>query len=420
MTPTAMRTEPGITPRLGPEPRSTARPRLLVIQSWISFRGAEHISVETAYLCHRDHEWDTRLLTAFVDRDRLPPHGDDVAYVLPPRPLQALLQRSRLAYLLLAPLTLTVMAVREAGRADLLNPHNPPCQLAAAVASRLRRRPVVWTCNGMPPRLNWSEARDPLEWITWKLARSPLARWAARRTNRVVSASRRVSDDIRREFAADPEPLYQPVDWETFARGNGMRGRSRLGIPTDRTVVTVVGQLHRRKEQLEVIKALPELRKAWPDLHLVLAGTGPAEPEYREYVAKAGLEGVVFAGFLNRSDLADLYAAADLNVVPYWRDEGCPATPFEALAAGTPSVVARRSGADELIAAWDAGWIWDPETSIASVIDQALRTVKDGAAQQLIERGRNAIKAELTWSNYAAKLDAVFRSALATSSAQGS
>jgi glycosyltransferase involved in cell wall biosynthesis len=104
-----------------------------------------------------------------------------------------------------------------------------------------------------------------------------------------------------------------------------------------------------------------------------------------------------------------VYAAADLNLVPYWRDEGCPAVPFEALIAGTPSLVASDCGADELIARWRAGWIWDHETPIAPAIAAALEAALAGKGRELVSRGRRGVRRELAWSRYVAKVESFFR-----------
>jgi glycosyltransferase involved in cell wall biosynthesis len=398
-----------------PGPGSGRRPRLLVIQSWISYRGAEHISVEIAHLCEARHGWDVRLLAAFVDTERLPPHGEAVRYVLPPKPLVALLRSSSLAYLLLAPALLTVLALVHGRDADVINPHNPPCEVAAAFARLAWRRPVVWVCNGLPPRLSWKEARDPVEWLTWRLARSPLTRWAARSASRIVSASERVAGDVQRAYGSPSLPVHQAIDPAYFEHGDREQGRRMLGLADEEgPVLTLVGQLHARKAQAVVIDALPALVQRWPGLRLVLCGTGPEEAAYRDRCRRLGVDRQVrFCGYIERPRLAHIYAAADLNLVPYWRDEGCPAVPFEALLAGTPSLVAAGCGADELIRRWEAGWIWEPATPIGPAIESALDESLAGGGQEMVARGRRGVREELTWDRYVDSVERVFEEAMA-------
>ena len=393
---------------------SERRPRLLIIQSWISYRGAEHISVQIAHRCEVEHGWDVRLLAAFVDRERLPPHGGGVRYVVPPRWLQAALRSSAAAYLLLAPPTLALMTLANARRVDVINPHNPPCEVAAALAARAWRKPLVWAVNGLPPRISWREARTPVEWLTWRLARGPLTRWAAATATTIVSASERVAGDIRRTYDRDSIAVHQAIDPAHFEHADRREGRRLLGLDEEEgPVLTLVGQLHSRKAQAVVLDALPALLERWPGVRLVLCGAGPEETAYRERAARLGVaDHVTFLGYLERHRLAHVYAAADLNLVPYWRDEGCPAVPFEALIAGTPSLVASDSGADELLARWGAGWIWDHETPITPAIATALESALTGAGDDLVRRGRLGVRRELRWDRYVATVEQLFRQAL--------
>ena len=145
----------------------------------------------------------------------------------------------------------------------------------------------------------------------------------------------------------------------------------------------------------------------------MLCGTGPADQQYKQQARQNGIgQHVHFTGYLDRKSLANIYAAGDLNLVPYWREEGSPAVPFEALIAGTPSVVAKGCGADELIARWDAGWIWDPQTPIAPCIEQALQQTLNGESKAKVQRGRQAVRQELSWRHYVAEVEKQFRSAL--------
>ena len=113
------------------------------------------------------------------------------------------------------------------------------------------------------------------------------------------------------------------------------------------------------------------------------------------------------------SELRHLYAAADLNVAPYWIDEGCTLTPFEALMAGTLSVVARDSGADELIERWQAGWIWEHSDPVSDTIARGLEIVLGGVHQPMLERGRAGVDAELSYAHYMSRIDEIFRATMA-------
>lgn len=162
-----------------------------------------------------------------------------------------------------------------------------------------------------------------------------------------------------------------------------------------------------------MLEALPELVRQHPRLLLILAGAGPAREEYEAMILHLGVSAHVrFTGYLERRQLAHLYALANLTLVPYWRDEGSPAVPFEALAAGTPSLVARGCGADELIEAWHAGMVWDPAMPLAPAVIEALDRAAGNEGLQWVVRGREHLHQELTWQRYVSRCMESFKKAL--------
>jgi glycosyltransferase involved in cell wall biosynthesis len=74
----------------------------------------------------------------------------------------------------------------------------------------------------------------------------------------------------------------------------------------------------------------------WPQARLLIVGDGDDGPRLRQLADQLGLSGsALFAGF--RSDLADLFARADL-VLRTSINEGVNLTTIQALAAGLPVV----------------------------------------------------------------------------------
>ena len=127
-----------------------------MLQSWIGYRGAEQVSVDIVRHTQSDFGWQSRLLTAYLDEGRLPFDARSIDYVLPPRLLQILMRANLLLYLLIAPLALMLMTIKHAKSADVVNPQNPPTELAAGIARLVYRRPTVWMCHSLPPEITWS------------------------------------------------------------------------------------------------------------------------------------------------------------------------------------------------------------------------------------------------------------------------
>jgi glycosyltransferase involved in cell wall biosynthesis len=164
------------------------------------------------------------------------------------------------------------------------------------------------------------------------------------------------------------------VDARRFApAGPGQRLalRERLGLSASEPVALFVGRLERRK-------GLDLLPAAWADLEcrgaaprLLIAGPGDPDVWIREARALGVESRVTFLGA--RTDVADLYRAADLFVFPS-RSEGCPNAVLEAMASALPVVATDVAGNREVMGEdGKAGWLVPAETP--SALAEAIATL---------------------------------------------
>jgi glycosyltransferase involved in cell wall biosynthesis len=127
--------------------------------------------------------------------------------------------------------------------------------------------------------------------------------------------------------------------------------RAALGWPTGRPLLLAVRRLVRRMGLDRLIEAMPQVRAAVPGAQLMIAGQGAEEAALKTLAQSRGVaDQVCFLGFLPEARLPLAYRAADINVVPSRALEGFGLTAAEALAAGTPSVVAPIGGLPEVVA----------------------------------------------------------------------
>ena len=123
--------------------------------------------------------------------------------------------------------------------------------------------------------------------------------------------------------------------------------RSRLGLGRGDRAVVNVGRLAAYKGQEFLIRAMPEVLRAEPQVRLVLVGDGPRRAEFEELATTLDVAGrVVFAG--EHHDVASILAGADLFVLPS-TEEGLPHALLEAMAMGVPSVATAVGGVPELL-----------------------------------------------------------------------
>ncbi|MCM2270278.1 MAG: glycosyltransferase, partial [Thermoanaerobaculia bacterium] len=177
-----------------------------------------------------------------------------------------------------------------------------------------------------------------------------------------------------------PTELFRPQD-----RGAARRA---LGLPEERFVVLLTGNLYdRRKRVAEALEALAAL--ALPDLTVV--ALGPAAADERFAVADVRRPGWIG----DPAQLALYYAAADLFVAPSV-DETFGQAYVEAAACGTPAIGYRRSGVAEAVRDGVTGVLLD-EVSPAALAAAIERLHRDPARRaELGALGRLYVENE--WS----------------------
>lgn len=292
---------------------------------------------------------------------------------------------------------------REIGRlaedADLVHVHG---DMAAVIAAPgLRKRPLVFTTHGLH-----------------RLRRSTgLAGWLVRqRLRTAVAASARticIAQDERDDLAAalpaalhdrlvvvpNGVPVSPPVDPEQRTQTRGA-----LGLSENEVGVLFVGQLEERKDPLGAIRAVEAARRDGAELVLLIAGGGPLE---QQVAAKAG-PAVHPLGF--REDLSDLYAAADLFLLPSHR-EGMSFALLEAMAHGLAPVVADGTGNAETVG--DAGIVF-PAGNLEAMSQRLAELAGDPEARtRLGDAARERIRTELSLERFLSGTREQYEAALA-------
>jgi glycosyltransferase involved in cell wall biosynthesis len=106
-----------------------------------------------------------------------------------------------------------------------------------------------------------------------------------------------------------------------------------------------VGRLEEYKGVQYIIQSLPELQ----DFRLKIVGKGPYEKELHNIAEKLGMEErIEWLKDLSRKELLECYAEADVFLM-LSSHESYGITVAEALAAGTPCVVAKGSALEEFV-----------------------------------------------------------------------
>lgn len=240
--------------------------------------------------------------------------------------------------------------------------------------------------------------------------RTAVAR-SARRATRVIAVSQTTADDIEAHYGIGPPSVCvipNGVD-DVFAPGDrdaaiaAVRERWGIGAP----FVLHVGALEPRKGLDVLIEATTMAAADGAAWRLVLAGRPGFEGERIEAAARAS-GACDLLGPVGEGELLDLLRAAGAFAAPALY-EGFGIAPLEAMACGTPAVIAADSGGLEEVSGPAA--IVVGERSAVAWRDAVERALTRPA--ELVERGlRHA--ARFRWPQVAAETRAVLAEAAAS------
>jgi glycosyltransferase involved in cell wall biosynthesis len=132
------------------------------------------------------------------------------------------------------------------------------------------------------------------------------------------------------------------------------RVRSEYGVAPNAKAVLFAGKLVPSKRPLDLLQAAQILAAQKHSVTVLIAGAGPLEKEL-DAAANAANIGVIQLGFCNQTRMPEIYAAADVLVLPSDGRETWGLVANEALACGTPIVVSDACGCAPDLAEGQAG-----------------------------------------------------------------
>ncbi len=180
-----------------------------------------------------------------------------------------------------------------------------------------------------------------------------------------------------------------------------------------RTVILTVGRLQRRKGQDMLIRALPMIRDAIPNILYAIVGDGEERASLEELAETEGVRDAVrFLGGIDDAQMISAYQQCDLFALPnraVGRDiEGFGMVLLEAQACGRPVLAGQSGGTAETMQLGETGVVVPCETPepLAEAVAKLLldpRTLDEmGAA------GRKWATTNFDWDSLARKANSMF------------
>lgn len=186
------------------------------------------------------------------------------------------------------------------------------------------------------------------------------------------------------------ELIHNGVDTQRFSPGPRNDALlERLGV-RGRRVILSVGRLVPRKGMDKLIEALPRIRRAVPDVMLLIVGEGDYREELQRLIdANAVQDNAVLVGKVSHDELVELYRSCDFFAMPnrHMPDgdtEGFGLVFLEANACGKAVIGGRAGGAVEAVRDGENGLLVDGAAP-HEIADAAIRLLTDDALRKRME-----------------------------------
>jgi glycosyltransferase involved in cell wall biosynthesis len=243
-------------------------------------------------------------------------------------------------------------------------------------------------------------------------------RWAMGQVDGLIGVSNFVVDSLvdngyKRERTYAVLNAIDLPRWQFALDGRPVR--ATLGIPSDAPLVSCAARLFRGKGQDEVIRALPDVCREFPDVRVLIIGSDDRQAmrtsftdELKALASDLGVSAnVIFTG--QRSDMPALMAACDVFALPS-HEEPFGLVFLEAMAMKKPVVALDNGGTPEVVENGKSGLLSRPG-DVPALATNLRRLLRDPALRaRMGECGRQRVEARFTADRMAADTANVYAS----------
>ncbi|XP_060207910.1 uncharacterized protein LOC132635499 [Lycium barbarum] len=178
--------------------------------------------------------------------------------------------------------------------------------------------------------------------------------------------------------------IVNGVDEEEFCEDSrlGHDFVSKIGVPQNASIVLgVAGRLVKDKGHPLLHEAFSQLKQKYPNVYLIVAGSGPWLQRYKDLGPQ-----VIVLGSMNPSELKAFYNSIDIFVNPTLRPQGLDLTLMEAMMSGKPVMASRFPSIKGTIIVDDEyGFMFTP--NVESLVEALEKVVEEGR-EKLARRGK--------------------------------
>lgn len=311
-------------------------------------------------------------------------YGNGVVPNIKNNPFKALIVPFYLLYLALA---IRRIVIKE--KIDVIHAHwIVPAGLVAALMSWIMRRRfrLIITSHGTDLAIG---RYTPLK---------QLIRHAIEQADAYTCVSENLKS-IAHEIAPNCDVTVAPMgtDFETFnpdKRSVSLRNLSGASGP----VLLFVGRLVEEKGIKLLVEAFVDVNRVAPNVSLWIVGSGHLEVELKQFCEMNDImDRVRFFGYRNHLSLPELFASADLFVLPT-EAEGMGLVCMEAMASGIPVMVTKLEVFKEFVKEGDTGYFIGHRdvATISKALEDSFKEWKTWS--EMGQRARNSVISRYGWN----------------------
>lgn len=295
--------------------------------------------------------------------------------------------------------------MRLARHADIVHTQGwetPQLGLVAVLCLRMTHTPVVQTMHGTFDRTT-----------SFPRTRRLVRRLTGRLTARTIVHTQ--ADLASMRPILGPRAVVIPHgEYGGLARSGGEaerdQARAALGIPAGATVTLMFGQLRTDKGLPDLVEAVARV----PSLHLLIGGkdTGGLDAVRERLDVLAGRV-TVREGFLDMSEAAQLFSAADTVALPY-RMASQSGVLLLSYGFSRPVVVYPTGGMVEAVIDGETGWVCSSAT-VDALVGALAASVREGPSECLRrgQRGHELAQERFAWPVIARRTGELYEEVLA-------